>query len=121
VPTLFTTNLPPRSKDRDVPSLADRLGQRVTSRLGEMARSVPLTGTDRRPGCNCRELGDAIEARSAELIDDPDIGDAQLCEDCRVLVPFLNDCYMIDCGNVVCLPCGEKRGFTRSETLLADI
>lgn len=48
LPSLFTTNLPPRSKDRDVPSLADRLGQRVTSRLGEMARHVPLTGTDRR-------------------------------------------------------------------------
>lgn len=39
--TIFTTNIPPRE-------LADRLGQRITSRLHEMATTVPLVGRDLR-------------------------------------------------------------------------
>lgn len=41
LPTLITTNVPPRE-------LANVLGRRVASRLGEMATIVRMVGTDRR-------------------------------------------------------------------------
>ncbi|MFI0768589.1 ATP-binding protein [Streptomyces sp. NPDC021218] len=52
-PTIFTSNLPPRA-DRDNhgrplgPDLTSALGERIVSRLAEMADVVPMTGVDRR-------------------------------------------------------------------------
>lgn len=46
LPTIFTSNLPPRVDDgRD---LVTALGDRIVSRLAEMTTVVPMTGTDRR-------------------------------------------------------------------------
>ncbi|MGH2843604.1 MAG: hypothetical protein ACRDKL_08475 [Solirubrobacteraceae bacterium] len=64
--------------------------------------------------CDCRAMEDFIEASAVELLAEPGIEDAQLCHDCRVLVPLTADCYMIDCGYVVCLVCGPKRGLTHT-------
>jgi hypothetical protein len=60
-----------------------------------------------------RQLGgaedtDAVLGRTQELLADPDIEDAAWCDDCHVLIPFLDDCYPID-SSAVCLPCGVKR------------
>jgi hypothetical protein len=67
--------------------------------------------------CSCAGMADAAEARALQLLTDPDIGDAQPCEDCKVLVPFLANCYGIDCGNVVCVACGQRRGLGDSYKL----
>ncbi|MCK1813302.1 ATP-binding protein [Streptomyces sp. XM4011] len=46
LPTAFTSNLPPRSKDgRD---LTATLGDRIVSRLAEMTKVIPMAGADRR-------------------------------------------------------------------------
>jgi DNA replication protein DnaC len=45
-PTVFTTNLPPRNPTGA--DLADRLGDRVVSRLTETTTIVPIIGSDRR-------------------------------------------------------------------------
>lgn len=45
-PTLITTNLPPR--DPHGTDLADRLGDRLVSRLAESTTIVPIVGPDRR-------------------------------------------------------------------------
>ena len=45
--TIFTTNYPEVAEPKDE-SLADRIGTRLRSRLYEMARRVPMTGTDYR-------------------------------------------------------------------------
>lgn len=51
-PLIVTTNLPMVSRDRDAVTLAGRLGDRIASRLAEMARNhqVALKGEDRRRG-----------------------------------------------------------------------
>ena len=46
LPTLFTSNLPPRANDR--PDLAAALGDRIVSRLAEMTTVIDMRGTDRR-------------------------------------------------------------------------
>lgn len=46
LPTVMTTNLPPR--DPNGPDLVDRLGDRVVSRLSQDTRIVPLLGLDLR-------------------------------------------------------------------------
>lgn len=48
LPTLFTSNLPPRARTAGRPDLASALGDRVVSRLAEMTTVVSLTGADRR-------------------------------------------------------------------------
>ncbi|MGW5477643.1 ATP-binding protein [Streptomyces sp. NPDC004008] len=45
-PTVITTNLPPR--DPNGTDLADRLGDRVVSRLAQATTIVPIVGPDRR-------------------------------------------------------------------------
>lgn len=49
-PIIVTTNLPMVTRERNVPTLVDRLGDRIASRLVEMARTwqVALKGDDRR-------------------------------------------------------------------------
>ncbi|NUR80752.1 MAG: ATP-binding protein [Dermatophilaceae bacterium] len=49
-PIVVTTNLPMVTRERGVPTLVDRLGDRIASRLVEMARNwqVALKGEDRR-------------------------------------------------------------------------
>lgn len=47
-PTIFTSNLPSKDTGDGRPGLASLLGDRVASRLREMALRVPLKGTDRR-------------------------------------------------------------------------
>ena len=41
MPTLLTSNVEPKQ-------LAERLGDRVTSRLAEMCERIPMKGNDRR-------------------------------------------------------------------------
>ncbi|MFI5803375.1 ATP-binding protein [Streptomyces sp. NPDC051561] len=48
LPTVFTSNLPVRSDDPAVPDLTTYLGERITSRLAQMATVVPMIGADRR-------------------------------------------------------------------------
>ncbi|MEU9792924.1 ATP-binding protein [Streptomyces sparsogenes] len=53
LPTVFTSNLPPRAErddqDRPLgPDLIAALGERIVSRLAEMTTLVPMTGVDRR-------------------------------------------------------------------------
>ncbi|MEU8887283.1 ATP-binding protein [Streptomyces sp. NPDC048442] len=48
LPTAFTSNLPVRSDDPSVPDLTGTLGERITSRLAQMAMIVPMIGADRR-------------------------------------------------------------------------
>lgn len=49
-PIVVTTNLPMVTRERGVPTLVERLGDRIASRLAEMARNwqVALKGEDRR-------------------------------------------------------------------------
>lgn len=47
LPLIVTTNLPTRSRDGS-PSLSDRLGERIASRLAETTTVVTLTGPDLR-------------------------------------------------------------------------
>jgi DNA replication protein DnaC len=46
LPTLFTSNLPPRADGR--PDLAAALGDRIVSRLAEMTTVIDMRGADRR-------------------------------------------------------------------------
>lgn len=48
LPTIFTSNLPPRARTAGRPDLASALGDRVVSRLAEMTTVIGLTGHDRR-------------------------------------------------------------------------
>lgn len=47
-PLIITSNLPARAKQG--PTLADRLGERIASRLSQMTTVVEMTGADRRRG-----------------------------------------------------------------------
>jgi hypothetical protein len=59
--------------------------------------------------CNCRELQPALVARVTELLTDPDIGDAEVCHDCLVLLPFPGALvYAIDSASV-CRSCAGRR------------
>lgn len=49
LPMLITTNLPVRSDNPGAPDVVARLGERLTSRLSQVAVSVKFTGPDRRP------------------------------------------------------------------------
>lgn len=48
LPTLFTSNVPPRDTPDGKPGLTTVLGERVSSRLAEMTRPVAIKGADRR-------------------------------------------------------------------------
>lgn len=47
-PMIVTSNLPAR--DNDGPDLADKLGERIVSRLSEMTTVIAINGADRRRG-----------------------------------------------------------------------
>jgi DNA replication protein DnaC len=47
-PMIITSNLPARAEK--APDLVDQLGERITSRLGQMTTVVPMDGADRRRG-----------------------------------------------------------------------
>jgi hypothetical protein len=62
--------------------------------------------------CPCVGTTGLVMQKTEEMVTSIEFLDAQKCEDCHVLVPLADDCYGIDCGNVVCLPCGVKRGLS---------